>query len=87
MFSTEVSLVIIILLLFGWLISLWRNNKALKNENNRLMKKTGEYEVMKDDAREQLKTHETIKTIKLMREKYNLSLVEAKNLVDSVKVK
>ena len=85
MMTVEVSLIIIIILLFGWLISLWRRNKALQTENIRLMKKTGEYEVMKDDARKFLKTTEEIKTIKLMREKYNLTLVDAQKIVDSVK--
>lgn len=85
MMTVEVSLIIIIILLFGWLISLWRKNKALQTENIRLMKQTGEYEVMKNDARKLLKTTDEIKTIKLMREKYNLSLVDAQKLVDSVK--
>jgi len=85
MMTVEVSLIIIIILLFGWLISLWRRNRTLQTENMRLMIKTGEYEVMRNDARELLKTTEEVKTIKLMREKYNLSLVDAKNLIDSVK--
>ncbi|MCJ0930484.1 hypothetical protein MST22_04890 [Virgibacillus halodenitrificans] len=60
-------------------------NSRLKKENIRLMKKTGEYKEMKNDAKEILKDTPEIKTIKLMREKYDLSLINAKEIVDSAK--
>jgi len=73
------------LLLLSWGISLMRENSRLKKEKNRLMKKTGEYEEMKNNAKEILKDTPEIKTIKLMREKYDLSLINAKEIVDSAK--
>lgn len=73
------------LLLLSWGISLMRENSRLKKENTRLMKKTGEYEEMKNNAKEILKDTPEIKTIKLMREKYDLSLINAKEIVDSAK--
>src|SRR5699024_9354084 len=82
---TSMAILILFILIISLIIRLWRRNKALQTENIRLMKKTGEYEVMKDDARKLLKTTEEIKTIKLMREKYNLTLVDAQKIVDSVK--
>ncbi len=73
------------LLLLGWTISLMRENSRLKKENTRLLRKTGEYEDMKADAKEILKNNPEIKTIKSLREKYGLSLIDAKEIVDSVK--
>ena len=72
-------------LLLGWSISLMRENSRLKKENTRLMKETGEYEGMKADAKEILKDTPEVKTIKSLREKYGLSLIDAKEIVDSVK--
>ncbi|MCG1028452.1 hypothetical protein J5S49_09110 [Virgibacillus halodenitrificans] len=62
-----------------------REDSRLKKENIRLMKKTGEYEEMKNDAKEILKDTPEIKAIKLMREKYDLSLINAKEIVDLAK--
>lgn len=62
-----------------------RENSRLKKENTRLMKETGEYEGMKADAKEILKDTPEVKTIKSLREKYGLSLIDAKEIVDSVK--
>lgn len=73
------------LLLLGWTISLMRENSRLKEEKTRLMKKTEEYKDMKADAKEMLKITPEIKTIKSLREKYNLSLIDAKEIVDLVK--
>ncbi|WP_210468492.1 hypothetical protein [Sporosarcina sp. 6E9] len=73
------------LLLLGWTFSLMRENSRLKEENTRLMKKTGEYKDMKADAKEMLKITPEIKTIKSLREKYGLSIIDAKEIVDSVK--
>lgn len=72
------------LLLLGWTISLMRENSRLKEKNTMLMKQTGEYEDMKNDAKEILKDTPEVKTIKLLREKYGLSLIDAKEIVDSV---
>lgn len=82
---SEISPILIMLLLLGWTISLMRENSRLKKENARLMKKTGEYEDMKNDAKEILKDTPEVKTIKSLREKYGLSLIDAKEIVDSVK--
>lgn len=76
---------IIMLYLVIWSFSLMRENSRLKEENMRLMKKTGEYEEMKKDAKELLRDTPEIRTIKLLREKYGLSLIAAKDLVDSAK--
>lgn len=70
------------LLLLSWGISLMRENSRLKKENNRFMKKTGENKEMKNNAKEILKDTPEIKTIKLMKEKYYLSLINAKEIVD-----
>ena len=87
MIWSEISSMFIMLLLLVWIISLRRENRFLKKENRELMKITGEYETMKNDAKEILKTNEEIKTIKLMREKYRLSLIDAKEIVDSTQEK
>lgn len=87
MIWSEISSMFIMLLLLVWIISLRRENRFLKKENRELMKITGEYETMKNDAKEILKTNEEIKTIKLMREKYGLSLIDAKEIVDSTQEK
>lgn len=73
------------LLLLGWGISLMSQNSALKKENLRLLKKTGEYDDMKNEAKEILKSSTEVKTVKSLREKYGLSLIDAKKIVDSVK--
>lgn len=82
---SEISSLLIMLLLLGWGISLMRQNSALKKENHRLLMKTEEYGDMKNEAKEILKSSTEVKTIKSLREKYGLSLIDAKKIVDSVK--
>ncbi len=82
---SEISSILIMLLLLGWGISLMRQNSVLKKENLRLLEKTGEYGDMKDEAKEILKNSTEVKTIKSLREKYGLSLIDAKKIVDAVK--
>lgn len=81
---SEISSILIMLLLLGWTLSLMRENSLLKKENISLLKKTGEYEDMKNDAKEKLKDTSEIKTIKSLREKYGLSMINAKEIVDTV---
>ena len=82
---SEISSILIMLLLLGWGISLMSQNSALKKENLRLLKKTGEYDDMKNEAKEIVKSSTEVKTVKSLREKYGLSLIDAKKIVDSVK--
>lgn len=82
---SEISSLLIMLLLLGWSISLMRQNSALKKKNLRLLEKTGEYGNMKNEAKEILKGSTEVKTVKSLREKYGLSLIDAKKIVDSVK--
>lgn len=72
---SEISSILIMLLLLGWGISLMSQNSALKKENLRLLKKTGEYDDMKNEAKEILKSSTEVKTVKSLREKYGLSLI------------
>ncbi|SFE35428.1 hypothetical protein [Alteribacillus iranensis] len=85
MLSSEVSSILIMLLLLGWCISLMRQNRVLKRENVRLLEKTGEYDDMKNEAKEILKSSTEVKTVKSLRKRYGLSLIDAKEIVDSVK--
>ncbi|MFC0013935.1 MULTISPECIES: hypothetical protein [Allobacillus] len=78
---SEISSILIMLLLLGWSISLMSQNSALKKENLRLLKKTGEYDDMKNEAKEILKSSTEVKTVKSLREKYGLSLIDAKKLL------
>lgn len=82
---SEISSILIMLLLLGWGIGLMRQNSVLKKENLRLLEKTGEYGDMKNEAKEILKSSTEVKTVKSLREKYGLSLIDAKKIVDSVK--
>ncbi|GAB4071856.1 hypothetical protein GCM10028778_00020 [Barrientosiimonas marina] len=82
---SEISSILIMLLLLGWGISLMRQNSALKKEKLRLLEKTGEYGDIKNEAKEILKSSTEVKTVKSLREKYDLSLIDAKKIVDSVK--
>ena len=82
---SEINSILIMLLLLGWCISLMRQNNVLKKENLRLLEKTGEYDDMKNEAKEILKVSTEVKTVKSLREKYGLSLIDAKKIVDSVK--
>ena len=82
---SELRSIIIMLLLLGWCISLMRQKSILKRENARLLEKTGEYGDMKNEAKEILKNSSEVKTVKSLREKYGLSLIDAKRIVDSVK--
>jgi len=82
---SEISSLLIMLLLLSWSISLMRQNSALKKENLRLLKKTGEYDSMKSEAKETLKNSTEVETVKSLRERYGLSMVDAKKIVDSVK--
>ncbi|TFJ91373.1 MULTISPECIES: hypothetical protein [Lentibacillus] len=82
---SDISSLLIIIALACWCFSLMRKNDALKRENNRLLKKTGEYEDIKSEAKEILSTSTEVKAVKSLREKYGLSLVDAKKVVDSVK--
>lgn len=61
------------------------SKQCSKKENLRLLKKTGEYDDMKNEAKEILKSSTEVKTVKSLREKYGLSLMNAKKIVDSVK--
>lgn len=92
----DISSLLIILALVCWCFSLMRKNSALKRENDRLLEITGPYkdmeskaneayEDMKNEAKETLKTSTEVKTVKSLREKYGLSLIDAKKIVDSVK--
>ncbi len=82
---SEMSFIVLMLLFLGWMISLTVENSRLKKENYRLLKKSGEYEEIQVEAKDILKSTTEIKTIKSLREKYNLSLIDAKEIVDSVK--
>lgn len=82
---SEISSTLIMLLLLGWCVSLMRQKDVLKRENARLLEKTGEYGDMKNEAKEILKSSTEVKTVKSLREKYGLSLIDAKKIVDSVK--
>lgn len=82
---SEIRSIIIMLLLLGWCVSLMRQKSVLKRENARLLEKTGEYGDMKNEAKEILKNSSEVKTVKSLREKYGLSLIDAKRIVDSVK--
>lgn len=82
---SEISSILIMLLLLVWGFSLMRQNSALKKENLRLLEKSGEYSDMKKEAKEILKSSTEVKTIKSLREKYGLSLIDAKQIVDAVK--
>ena len=73
------------LFLLGWIVSLRRENRILKSQNKRLLKGTDTYTDMQNDAQKMLAHTEEIQTIKQLREKYGLSLIDAKELVDSVK--
>lgn len=81
----ELSSIALIVALIGFSFSLMQQNTKLKEENIRLLKMTDEYEVIRNEAKELLKTENDIKAIKSLRDKYNLSLVDAKNVIDSVK--
>lgn len=81
----EIRSILIILLLLGCVISLMRQNRLLKKENMRLLEKTGQYRDMKNEAKEILKSSTEVKTVKSLREKYGLSLIDAKKIVDLVK--
>lgn len=82
---TEISSILIMLFLLGWIVSLRRENRILKSQNKRLLKGTDTYTDMQNDAQKMLAHTEEIQTIKQLREKYGLSLIDAKELVDSVK--
>ena len=75
---TEISSILIMFLLLGWGVSLMRENSFLKRENARLLEKTGEYGDMQNKAKEILKSKTEVKAVKSLREKYGLSLVDAK---------
>lgn len=82
---TDISSILIMLFLLGWIVSLRRENRILKSQNKRLLKGTDTYTDMQNDAQKMLAHTEEIQTIKQLREKYGLSLIDAKELVDSVK--
>ncbi|MDQ0300527.1 ribosomal protein L7/L12 [Salibacterium salarium] len=82
---SDISSLIIILVLLGWCFSLMRKNDALKRENIKLLEGTGKYEDIKSEAKEILSTSTEVKTVKSVREKHGLSLLDAKKIVDSVK--
>ncbi|MDQ0300434.1 ribosomal protein L7/L12 [Salibacterium salarium] len=82
---SDISSLIIILVLLGWCFSLMRKNDALKRENIKLLEETGKYEDIKSEAKEILSTSTEVNTVKSLREKHGLSLLDAKKIVDSVK--
>lgn len=82
---SEIRTIIIMLLFLAWCVRLMRKNSVLKKENARLLEKTGEYEDMKNEAREILECSTEVKTVKSLKEKYDLSLVDAKKVVDAAK--
>ncbi|WP_373893174.1 hypothetical protein ACUL41_06675 [Virgibacillus natechei] len=82
---SEISAIITMLVLLSWCFSLMRKNDILTKENARLLEKTGEFDDMKSEAKEILETSTEVKTVKALREKYGLSLIDAKRIVDSVR--
>ncbi|ALX48273.1 hypothetical protein [Lentibacillus amyloliquefaciens] len=82
---SDISSLLIIIALVCWCFSLMRENSILKRENARLLENTGTYEDIKNEAKEILKTSTEVKTVKSLREKYGLSLINAKKIVDSVR--
>lgn len=81
----EMSGLILMALLVVWNFSLIRENQRLKKANMEMTKTTDQYEDMKADAKEILTTTNDVKTVKALREKYGLSLLDAKNIVDAAK--
>lgn len=82
---SDISSLLIIIALVCWCFSLMRENSILKRENAKLLKNTRTYEDIKNEAKEILKTSTEVKTVKSLREKYGLSLIDAKKIVDSVR--
>ncbi|WP_085520522.1 hypothetical protein [Tuberibacillus sp. Marseille-P3662] len=78
------SFIIILCLAIGYFIQM-REISALKKENARLLRKYNGYDDLKDEAKELLETSTEMKTIKTIRERYRLTMVDAKNIVDAVK--
>lgn len=58
---------------------------SLKEKYNDSHTKTSEYDGLKMEANKMLKSMTKMHTIKALRKRYGLSLVDAKNIVDSVK--
>lgn len=83
--SLLISLLLIILMFLGWGISLMCQNIALKKKNLRILNKIGEYNEVKAEAKKKLKNSTDVETIKFLRKNHDLSLIEAKKIVDVVK--
>ncbi|QDI90902.1 hypothetical protein EPH95_06680 [Salicibibacter halophilus] len=82
---SDISLLTFILILMVWCFRLMRKNSTLKRENDRLLKVTGAYVDMESEAKKILRTSTEVKTVKTLRERYDLSMIDAKKIVDSVK--
>lgn len=83
--SLVISLLLIIIMFLGWGISLMCQNIALKKKNVSILNKIGEYNEVKTEAKEKYKNSTDVETIKFLRKKHDLSLMEAKKIVDLVK--
>lgn len=75
------SLVIIIALLM-WGFNLRKSNNLLMAQNLKLLKESGKINEIQNEVRDMKETHTDVEVIKMLREKYGLSLIGAKQIFD-----
>lgn len=84
--SVWVSIIISLLLAVSpFSIMINKVDESLTRKWNDSFKEDYQYDDMKEEASEMLKSMTMIQTIRVLKEKYGLSLVDAKSIVDAVK--
>ncbi|QQK77103.1 hypothetical protein HUG15_16985 [Salicibibacter cibarius] len=61
------------------------NVMTRKKENDRILKKTKDYKDMEHEVKKLLETTTEVKTVVILMKEYDLSLLEARKIIDSVK--
>lgn len=84
MLLQSVSLVINILFIV-YIVILTNKIKVLRKENTKLLKDTNAFDDLKTEVKHKLEFFSEMETIKFLRVEKGLSMIDAKQLVDSMK--
>ncbi|PIE91952.1 hypothetical protein CO726_29210 [Bacillus fungorum] len=68
-----------------YIIILTTKINVLRNENIKLLKETNAFDDLKTEVKQKLELSTEMETIKFLRTKKGLSIIDAKQIVDSVK--
>ncbi|HDR4605114.1 MULTISPECIES: hypothetical protein [Bacillus] len=69
-----------------YIFVLMKKVNVLRKENNRLLQESNQFGDLQSEVKYKLRISNEIETIKFLREEKGISMIEAKEIVDSVKM-